>query len=53
MALLNLWKKIFQSLGLDKFVSRYKHAAYVIVIPLLKKDYSQVSNIPEYQVTRL
>jgi hypothetical protein len=53
MALLNLWKKIFQSLGLDKFVSRYKHAAYVIVIPLLKKDYSQVSNIPVFLAMKL
>src|SRR6266508_1696391 len=40
MALLKLWKEIFQNLVINKFVSRYKHVAYAIVIPLLKKDYS-------------
>jgi hypothetical protein len=37
----------------NKFVSRYKHAAYAIVIPLLKKEYSQASNIQGFLVMRL
>ena len=37
----------------DKFVSRYKHAVYAIVIPLLKKDYSQASNIQGFLAMRL
>ena len=39
--------------GAGKFVSRYKHAAYAIVIPLLKKDYSQASNIQGFLAMRL
>ena len=38
---------------LDKFESRYKHAVYAIVIPLLKKDYSQASNIQGFLAMRL
>jgi hypothetical protein len=53
MALLKLWKEIFQNLVLDKFVSRYKHAVYAIVIPLLKKDYFQASNIQGFLAMRL
>jgi hypothetical protein len=53
MALLKLWKETLQSLVLDKFVSRYKHAVYAIVIPLLKKDYSQASNIQGFLAMRL
>jgi hypothetical protein len=53
MALLKLWTEIFQNLVLDKFVSRYKHAVYAIVIPLLKKDYFQASNIQGFLATRL
>ena len=39
--------------GPSKYVSRYKHAVYVIVIPLLKKDYFQASNIQGFPVMRL
>jgi hypothetical protein len=53
MGLLKLWKEIFQSLVLDKFVSRYKHAASVTVIPLPKKDYSQAYNIQGFLAMRL
>ena len=38
---------------LHKFVSRYKHAVYAIVIPLLKKDYSQASNIQGFLAMKL
>jgi hypothetical protein len=36
-----------------KYVSRYKHAVYAIVIPLLKKDYSRAYNIQGFLATRL
>ena len=45
--------EIFQNLVLHKFVSRYKHAVYAIVIPLLKKDYSQASNIQGFLAMKL
>lgn len=38
MALSKSWKKIYQNQMLGRFKSRYKHAAYAIVIPLLKKE---------------
>jgi hypothetical protein len=53
MALLKLWKEIYQNLGLDKFVSRYKHSGYAIVIPLLKKDYFQAFSIQGFPAMRL
>ena len=43
----------FQNLVLHKFVSKFKPAAYVIVILLRKRDYSQVSNIHGFQGMRL
>ena len=46
-------ERTLQNLALDKFVSRYKHAVYVIVIPLLKKDYFQAFNIQGFPVMRL
>jgi hypothetical protein len=53
MGLLKLWTEIFQNQVLHKFVSRYKHAVYAIVIPLLKKDYSQASNIQGFLAMKL
>jgi hypothetical protein len=53
MALLKLWIEIFQNPVLHKFASRYKHAGYAIVIPLLKKEHSQASNIQEFLAMRL
>jgi hypothetical protein len=53
MALLKLWKEIFQNLVLLKFASKYKHVEYAIVIRSLKKDYSQASNIRGFLAMRL
>ena len=39
--------------GPMQVVSRYKPVAYAIVIPLLKKDYSQASNIHGFLAMRL
>jgi hypothetical protein len=53
MALLKLWIEIFQNLVLLRLVSRYKHAGYATVIPLLKKDYSLASNTQGFLAMRL
>jgi hypothetical protein len=50
---LEIVEKILHSPALDKYVSRYKHVVYAIVIPLLKKDYSQASNIQGFLAMRL
>jgi ABC-type maltose transport system permease subunit len=53
MVLLSLWREIFKNQVLLKFVSRYKYAAYAIVILSPKKDYCLALNIQEYLAMRL
>jgi hypothetical protein len=50
---LEIVKRDIPEPGLDKFVSRYKHAGYAIVTPLLKKDYFQAFNIQGFLAMRL
>jgi hypothetical protein len=50
---LNSWIKIFQNLVIDKLESKYRHAAYAIVIPLPKKGYSLAFNTQGFQVMKL
>jgi len=46
-------KEIFQNLVIDKLESKYRLAAYAIVIPLPNKGYSLGFNTHEFLVTKL